>query len=466
MQDPGMPDRATSLLEDEDLEIMQHEKGNKYKLFKDTPRSKHHKIVMASLSTNALTNGSPKMSQRGNKEGRHFSADLLKSIAHGSNQGRIFPKAPERVLDAPDYLDDFYLKLVDWGACNLLAVALGACVYIWSPSSGQAEELLNLDERGHGHSHGDYVSSLKWIGASKEAILAIGLSDGRIELWNVQQAKKLRTISHDRPAKTRLNTALNDSQPHRIAALAWNRHVLTSGNRSGEIYHSDVRMRDFYISKIEHGHQQEVCGLAWSADGHQLASGGNDNRINIFEDLRPMPLHTMDAHRSAVKALAWCPWAGRVLASGGGTADQCIRTWNTTTATCLSETHCRSQVTSLLWSPSARHGELISTHGYVDNQVVVWRHPSMVKAAELRGHSGRILAATLSPDGSTLVTAGADENINFWKLYPHSAGAMSSDKVMDLLNSPLKSPIDKPAISLASHWTSPSTRTRVSTLVL
>ena len=31
------------------------------------------------------------------------------------------------------------------------------------------------------------------------------------------------------------------------------------------------------------GHQQEVCGLAWSPDGRTLASGGKENIVNRKE---------------------------------------------------------------------------------------------------------------------------------------------------------------------------------------
>ena len=31
------------------------------------------------------------------------------------------------------------------------------------------------------------------------------------------------------------------------------------------------------------GHQQEVCGLAWSPDGRTLASGGKENILNRKE---------------------------------------------------------------------------------------------------------------------------------------------------------------------------------------
>ena len=31
---------------------------------------------------------------------------------------RTLPTAPERVLDAPDLVDDYYLNLLDWGSNN------------------------------------------------------------------------------------------------------------------------------------------------------------------------------------------------------------------------------------------------------------------------------------------------------------------------------------------------------------
>ena len=41
-------------------------------------------------------------------------------------------------------------------------------------------------------------------------------------------------------------------------------------------------------------------------------------------------------------------------------------------------------------------------------------------------HAGRILHMTLSPDGQTLVTAGADESIKFWRAFgDDEAGSVS-----------------------------------------
>jgi cell division cycle protein 20 (cofactor of APC complex) len=40
----------------------------------------------------------------------------------------------------------------------------------------------------------------------------------------------------------------------------------------------------------------------------------------------------------------------------------------------------------------------------------------MVKAAELTGHTARVLHMAQSPDGQTIVSAAADETLRFWKI--------------------------------------------------
>ena len=62
--------------------------------------------------------------------------------------------------------------------------------------------------------------------------------------------------------------------------------------------------------------------------------------------------------------------------------------------------------------------ELVSTHGYSQNQINVWRYPSMKKIATLTGHSYRVLYLAASPDGQTLVTGAGDETLRFWNVFP------------------------------------------------
>jgi len=73
------------------------------------------------------------------------------------------------------------------------------------------------------------------------------------------------------------------------------------------------------------------------------------------------------------------------------------------------------QVCAILWSPHYR--ELVSGHGYSQNQLTIWKYPSMTRIADLTGHTARILALAMSPDGSTVASAAADESLRFWKCF-------------------------------------------------
>ena len=74
-----------------------------------------------------------------------------------------------------------------------------------------------------------------------------------------------------------------------------------------------------------------MCGLKWSYDDRELASGGNDNQLLIWNAHSTSPVLRYAEHTAAVKAIAWSPHQHGMLASGGGTADRCLRFWNTAT---------------------------------------------------------------------------------------------------------------------------------------
>ena len=114
----------------------------------------------------------------------------------------------------------------------------------------------------------------------------------------------------------------------RISSMSWNNYILSFGIRDTNIINHDVRSAHNIIDKLL-GHTQEVCGLKWSCDGTQLASGGNDNNLMIWDLNLQNARHTFSEHKAAVKALAWCPWQKNLLASGGGTADKTMKFWST-----------------------------------------------------------------------------------------------------------------------------------------
>ncbi|KAK3300252.1 WD40-repeat-containing domain protein [Chaetomium fimeti] len=325
----------------------------------------------------------------------------LKQASAGSAQfRRRIATAPERVLDAPGLIDDYYLNLLDWSTGNQVAIGLERNVYVWSADEGSVSCLLET-------SPDTYVSSVKWSGDG--AYVGVGLGTGEVQIWDVAEGVKIRSmLGHDT----------------RVGVMGWSKHLLSTGARSGLVFNHDVRIAEHKVAELV-SHTSEVCGLEWRSDGAQLATGGNDNLVSIW-DARSLavPKFTKTNHKAAVKALAWCPWNMNLLATGGGSYDRHIHFWNSTSGARVNSIDTGSQVTSLRWSPHYR--EIVSSSGFPDNSLSIWSYPTLVRNVEIPAHESRVLHSCLSPDGQMLATAAADESLKFWKIFEKKPGSTSS----------------------------------------
>lgn len=407
-----------------------------------TPSTPHKNIFSYGPSaTLSLTPRSTSRSERGPNLNARSDLYSLSPVKHSSQTMLLSPrktpravsKVPYKVLDAPELMDDFYLNLVDWGSNDMLAVGLGQSVYLWSRETGTVQKLHDFEDQK--------VTSVAWI--QRGTHLAIGTEKGELQIWDTQHHRRLRTMT---------------GHSMRVGSLAWNAHILSTGSRDRTILHRDVRMPQMYLRKLA-GHKGEVCGLKWNPDTEQLASGSNDNKIFVWDKMDERWQHRWGeqegGHKAAVKALAWSPHQRGLLASGGGTADRCIKFWNTVSTSQtvtgyngnsipadqlglgmdlvrspiaepavaavtpnphLIRSHdTGSQVCNLLFSQ--RTSELVSTHGFSQHAINIWKYPSMNQVVSLTGHTFRVLYLAMSPDGSTIVTGAGDETLRFWDVF-------------------------------------------------
>ena len=266
------------------------------------------------------------------------------------------------------------------------------------------------------HSHESRVGSLAW----NSSLLASGSRDRTILLQdirirNVQRSPAFSSGHHEisaplqrSPAQMQLHgseqisalsgmTASNSDDTFIFADPLTNLSVPLgsaasfSANRALGPSHEPAPTSGSVVREL-HAHKQEVCGLKWSFDEKMLASGGNDNKLFVWEPQlttgrRDEPICRFEDHTAAVKAVAWSPHQQGLLASGGGTADRHIRFWNANTNSVLHKIDTGSQVCNLMWSKTVN--EIVSTHGYSLNQVIIWKYPSMQKLATLSGHTLR-----------------------------------------------------------------------------
>ena len=87
-----------------------------------------------------------------------------------------------------------------------------------------------------------------------------------------------------------------------------------------------------------------------------------------------------------------------------------------------------SQVCNLAWSKHS--SELVSTHGYSQNQILVWKYPSLVQVAKLTGHHYRVLYLAMSPDGEAIVTGAGDETLRFWNVFSKARSQKVKSKIL------------------------------------
>ncbi len=224
------------------------------------------------------------------KKQRAIVAPLGQRRGQSSNntaKARKIRSAAERVLDAPGMVDDYYLNLVDWSCENIVGVGLGESAYIWRADKGSVHHITDAPT-------GSYVSSVSF--SNDGSFLAVSFGTGAIELWDVGSSRRLRTM-YGRQAQ--------------VASMSWCQHILSSGCQDGAIWNHDVRIANHKTMELI-GHNGEVCGLQWKPDGEMIASGGNDNVVNMWDvrvgdvtpETRTSAKWTKRNHTAAVK-VSW-----------------------------------------------------------------------------------------------------------------------------------------------------------------
>ncbi|KEG01251.1 cell division cycle 20-like protein 1, cofactor-APC complex [Plasmodium vinckei vinckei] len=319
------------------------------------------------------------------------------------NEKRKICSKPYKVLSAPKLADNFYLNLLDWSKRNIIAVGLNEKLYMWNNYTCKKYELfdlsiLNKKKKKKKNDTQKYIASLKWNIFGN--YLAVGLSNGVVEIWDIEKCAKIRKYKNHKL---------------RVGSLCWYYNILTTGSRDNKIINCDLRTKDSSYIKYEK-HTSEVCGLQWNYNGKLLASGSNDNSICIWDNNKNDFIFHFTKHKAAVKAISWCPHDHNLLTTGGGSADKKIYFWNINNGECINSINTNSQVSNILWSKNTK--ELISTHSYTHSQIIIWNYPDLNKISALTDHKLRVLYAALSPDGTSLVSGSPDETIRLWNVFP------------------------------------------------
>jgi WD40 repeat protein len=160
----------------------------------------------------------------------------------------------------------------------------------------------------------------------------------------------------------------------------------------------------------------EVIALQLSADGKRIASGGDAEKMRIWDLTTGSGDHFIDCpevHTGKIRCIAFDP-AGSVVATGSG--DNTLILWKATDASqlCPPLTGHQAPVISAVFS---HDGKLLAS-GSDDTAVMVWDVESMQPVGRLVGHTSKVKALAFSTDEKQLFSGSQGEETRTWQLDP------------------------------------------------
>ncbi len=344
-------------------------------------------------------------------------------------------------------------------------------VRLWDARTGALINKLKSSERRMNGS----VTSMAIAFSPDGTILASGMRNKGIELWDVQKAQLLHTLrGHidqvrymefspngrtlvsvggikdktvriwDVDAKSFLYSIEEKYMRVNAAAYSPNGQFIATGG--GE----KVRIWDAFtgslLLKIETG-KGDVIDVAYFPDGNELASLNTNGLIRIWDAWTGIKLRTIRGYTDGrfhmgVYAVAYSP-DGRTIASGEGNA---VTVWDARSGALLRKFVDTSRVNALVFSPD---GKTLASGAY---RALIWDMKTGALLHQLKGHEAEVNAVAYSPDGQYLVSGGNDKTARIWD-------ARSGARLHTLkghtrrVNGAAFSPDGKNAATVSSDWT-------------
>jgi WD40 repeat protein len=187
--------------------------------------------------------------------------------------------------------------------------------------------------------------------------------------------------------------------------------------RVGEVRIWDVSGRQAKPVATMNGHKDAILSVAFSPDGTTIATGSYDKLVKLWDASTGKELRTLKEHSDAVYTVAFLP-GGTELLSGAG--DRTLKIWDVRSGRRLFTI---SDALDAIYAAAVHpSGARIAAAG-ADRMIRTWAWngdpsraggPGATLLTSAFAHGEAVLGLAYSPDGTTLVSSGADRTIKTW----------------------------------------------------
>jgi len=223
--------------------------------------------------------------------------------------------------------------------------------------------------------------------------LVSGSKDGTIRLWDVGVARQIREIAREKET---------------WRTIAWSPvgNLIASGGDSNIVlWDAETGAALGRLS----GHTGQIRGLAFSADGQQLATSSCDNQVKLWNIADRTLVKTFGGHTGFASAVALSR-SGKWLASGSW--DRTLKLWDTATGQIKFDLQNQPGVgQAVAISPDERLFASATSSGHVR----IWnlQTGNMERELTFFKHPGRVWGLAFKPDGTALAV-GSDRLLGLW----------------------------------------------------
>ncbi|MGD8406607.1 MAG: helix-turn-helix domain-containing protein, partial [Anaerolineales bacterium] len=181
----------------------------------------------------------------------------------------------------------------------------------------------------------------------------------------------------------------------------------TAGNcSSGEMILWDLSTRTD-IARWP-GHAGWVTALAWTPDGHNVLSGGDDGRLILWDASRQDMLEKWDFQKGGINEIAVSPGENVI---GVAHQDGSATLLNLSNRQIVFNLQGHSKpVLDISFSPD---GKLVLTSSE-DNTMILWDVASGEEVRTFLGHTASVCGAVFLPDGKHILSSSSDMTHRLW----------------------------------------------------